>query len=106
MSEALQRARASEPKLMELAWSTVGFRELVKKVQGFQLELKDVGQEGGIVGSNWFELKYSLLGYLKDLFSKKRIAATHLLVFMIADEWCNCKPICYSCAFSAIQITN
>ena len=41
---------------------------------------------------NLFELKLSLLSYLKDLFSKKRIAATHLLVFMIADEWRNRKP--------------
>jgi len=73
-NKALQGGRASEPKLMELAWSTVGFEELVKKV-----ELKDVGL-------NWFELKSSLLKYLKDLFSKKCIAATHLLVFMIADE--------------------
>ena len=91
-NKALQGGRASEPKLMELAWSTVGFEEFVKKVWGFQLELKDVGQEGGGVGLNWFELKSSLLRYLNDLFSKKRIAATHLLVFMIADERRNRKP--------------
>lgn len=33
-----------------------------------------------------------MLCYLKDLFSKKRIAATHLLVFMITDEHRNRKP--------------
>ena len=92
-NKALQGGKASESKLMELAWSTVGFEELVKKVRSFQLELKDVGQEGGGgVGLNLFELKSSLLRYLKDLFSKKRIAATHLLVFMIADERRNRKP--------------
>jgi len=80
--------------MMELAWSSVGFEELVKKVHGFQMELKDVGHEGGVAaaGINLFELKSSMLCSLKDLFSKKRIAATHLLVFMIADERRNRKP--------------
>lgn len=56
-NKALQSGKASEPKLMELAWSTVGFEELVKKVKSFQLELKDIGQEGGgVVGLNLFEL--------------------------------------------------
>ena len=87
-NKALQGGKASESKLMELAWSSVGFEELVKKVRGFQMELKDVGHEGGVAaaGINLFELKSSMLCYLKDLFSKKRIAATHLLVFMIADD--------------------
>lgn len=92
-NKALQGGKASESKLMELAWSSVGFEELVKKVRGFQLELKDVGHEGAAAaGVNLFELKSSMLCYLKDLFSKKRIAATHLLVFMIADERRNRKP--------------
>ena len=92
-NKALYGGKASEPKLMELAWSTVGFEELVKKVRSFQLELKDVGQKGGgSVGLNLFELKSSLLSYLKDLLSKKRIAATHFLVFTIADERRNRKP--------------
>ena len=88
-NKALQGGKASESK-----WSSVGFEELVKKVRGFQLELKDVGHEGGgaAAGVNLFELKSSMLCYLKDLFSKKRIAATHLLVFMIADERRNRKP--------------
>lgn len=66
----------------------------MKKVRGFQLELKDVGHEGGgaAAGVNLFELKSSILCYVKDLFSKKRIAATHLLVFMITDERRNRKP--------------
>ena len=93
-NKALQGGKTSESKLMELAWSSVGFEELVKKVRGFQLELKDVGQEGGgaASGVDLFELKSKMLSYLKDLFSKKRIAATHLLVFMIADERRNRKP--------------
>lgn len=30
--------------------------------------------------------------FLKQLYSKKRVAATHLMVFMIADEARNFKP--------------
>lgn len=70
----------------------MGFEELVKTAQSFQLELKDAGQEVGGGGLKLFELKSSFLRYLKDLFSKKRVSVTHLLVFMIADERRNCKP--------------
>ena len=90
-NKALQGGKASESKLMELAWSSMGFEG---KVLCFQLELKDVGHEGGgaAAGVDLFELKSSMLCYLKDLFSKKCIAETHLLVFMIADERRNRKP--------------
>lgn len=37
-------------------------------------------------------LRSDMAGYLKQLFSKKRVAATHLMVFMIADEARNFKP--------------
>ena len=37
-------------------------------------------------------LKSNMLSYLRDLFTKKRTAASHILVFMIADELYNRKP--------------
>ena len=37
-------------------------------------------------------VKAELLGYVKGLLGKQRVAATHLLVFMIADELRNHKP--------------
>ena len=37
-------------------------------------------------------MKSGLLVYLKDLYTKKRNAASHMLVFMIADELYNRKP--------------
>ena len=65
----------------------------MKKVRGFQNDLKDFEQGGGGgSGVDLFELKSSFLHYLKDLYSKKRIAASHLLIFMIADELRNRKP--------------
>ena len=90
--KALNGGKATEQKMMELSWSAVGFEELVKKVRGFQNDLKDFEQGGGGSGVDLFELKSSLLHYLKDLYSKKRIAASHLLIFMIADELRNRKP--------------
>lgn len=46
-----QRAgKSSEQKMMELAWSVVGFEEPVKKVRSFQVELNAFVQRGGIGG--------------------------------------------------------
>lgn len=40
----------------------------------------------------WMKLSPDYLKYLRNLFKKKRICATHILVFMVADERCNTKP--------------
>lgn len=79
--------------MLELARSNVEFQELVKKVKLFRVEL-DVVVEGynNHAGCNLFTLRAKLKKYLKDLFSKKRVAASYLLVFMIADELRNTKP--------------
>lgn len=92
-SRAIQGGRSSDQMMMELAWSVVGFEELVKKVRTFQVELSAFVQDGddGAAG-DLISLKSSLLSYLKDLFTKKRVAASHVLVFMIADELRNRKP--------------
>ena len=41
---------------------------------------------------NLISQKSGLLAYLKDLYTKKHTAASHMLVFMIADELHNRKP--------------
>lgn len=38
-NKAQHVGKSSEQKMMELAWSVVGFEELVKKVRSFQVEL-------------------------------------------------------------------
>lgn len=48
--------------------------------------------DGSVATINLGSLQSNLLSYLKDLFSKKCIAASHLLVFMITDELRNRKP--------------
>lgn len=89
-TKALKECRSTEQKMMELAWSAVGFDDLVKKVQGLQCDLNAF--VGGNEDVNLTLIKSDLLNYLKGFFSKKRVAATHLLVFMIADELRNHKP--------------
>ena len=92
-SRAIQGGRSSDQMMMELSWSVVGFEELVKKARNFQVELSALAQDGdsGATG-DLMSLKSRLLSYLKDLFTKKRTAASHVLVFMIADELRNRKP--------------
>ena len=92
-SRAIQGGRSSDQTMMELAWTVVGFEELVKKVRTFQTELNAFSQDSdnGACG-DLNSLKSNLLSYLKDLFTKKRTAASHVLVFMIADELRNRKP--------------
>lgn len=95
----MQEAKSFGHTMMYLAWSAVGLEELVKKVRSFQAEINAFVQQGGDGGgsgggavANLGFMKSNLLSYLKDLFSKKRVAASHLLVFLIADELRSRKP--------------
>jgi len=90
---------ASETVLIALAWDLVGFEDLLKEAARLTdvcNRVVDVATcQNFIVGSIQNELKNlrnDMAGYLKQLFSKKRVAATHLMVFMIADEARNFKP--------------
>ena len=89
-SKALEANTSSEQTMMELSWNAVGFEELVKKALALQNDLNALLD--GDKSLKLLVLKSELLKYLRALFSKKRVAATHLLVFMIADELRNQKP--------------
>lgn len=81
----------SESLLMGLAWDLVAFQYLLKEVSELKkacLELETAHD----VNKDLQEFRTSLLLYAKQLFMKKRVAATHLMVFMIADESRNRKP--------------
>ena len=61
--------------MMELAWAASGFDDLIKKLQSLRRDL-----DAFVGGDKDFDLcaiKLELLNYLKGLFSKKRVAATH-----------------------------
>lgn len=89
-AKVLHGNTSSEQSKMELAWNVIGFEELLKKLVQIQSELNGI-----ICGDKKVKLlsvKSNILSYLKGLYSKKRVAATHILVFIIADELRNCKP--------------
>ena len=76
--------------MMELSWNAVGFEELMKQAIALQNDLNALLHRDECV--KLLDVKSEILKYLKGLFSKKRVAATDLLVFMIADERRNNKP--------------
>ena len=75
---------------MELAWNVIGFEELLQKLVQLQSDLN--GVISGDNNVNLLSVKSNILSYLKGLYKKNRVAATHILVFMIADELRNRKP--------------
>lgn len=89
-NKAVEGKRSIESKLMELAWNVTGFQELLMTAKNLIMELEGV-LDGGVI-SDLPKLKSRLLQYNKNLFSKKRVAASYLLVFMISDELRNRKP--------------
>jgi hypothetical protein len=89
-NKAVEGKRCGENKLMELAWNATGFQELLKTARKLIMELEGVLDGGAI--KDLAKLMSCLLQYNKDLFSKKRVAANYLLVFMISDELRNRKP--------------
>lgn len=92
-TKAIQVGKSSDQKLMELPWSVVEFEKLVEKCRNLQVELRSFADSMRNANTrNLTALKSSLLIYLKELSSKKRTAASHVLVFIIADELRNKKP--------------
>lgn len=57
--------------MMELAWTVVGFEELIKKVRTFQFQLSVFRQmDNDSAFTDLASLKSNMLSYLKDLFTK------------------------------------
>lgn len=79
---------------MELSWDLTGYEELLKQAKKFEnlLEISSAASVKETVLKLIGPLKLEFLSYLKGLYSKKRCAASHLMIFMIADECRNRKP--------------
>ena len=92
-NKAVESGKSGESKLMGLPWSVTGFQELLKKAKVFVMDLGGI-LDGACAGLDNYsiDLKSRLQKYLKELFSKKRVAASYLLVFMLSDELRNRKP--------------
>ena len=92
-------SNSSETTLIALAWDLVGFEDLLKEAARLTATCNRLIDHGtrpdfdfANIRNELNNLRNDLAGYVKQLFSKKRLAATHLMVFMIADEARNFKP--------------
>ena len=92
-NDVVEKGHARENKLMELAWSVAGFQELLKKAMDMVVKLNNLLNDfTNDALQICVKMRPDLLKYLKDLYSKKRSPADHLLAFMIADEKRDRKP--------------
>ena len=86
-----------ESTLIELAWNVTGFERLIEQGNGFINKLTNFMEqikmgEPNKVTENLHCFKTSALQYLRELYTKKRSPASHLLIFMISDELRSRKP--------------
>ena len=93
---------------MELSWVHIGFEELQKKLQKCQKTLSFIRTcimlgDNTTVKKVLYDFRNDMCDYLKDLYAKKRTAASHLLAFMISDERRNSKPYAIPVRFLPYQ---
>ena len=104
----LTNSRCSDDLLMKLAWDVVGFEQLLKQANNFKNELELMVNDlklglQNVVVVRIRNLERSIMQYYKDFYSKKRSPASHLLVFMLADELRNVKPYAVPIQFLPIK---
>lgn len=95
-SSILSRQNTHQEKLKAAAWEVVECNELMKKAQEL-LErferIKDLHLRNQVpLKSSTKVISHQYKEYLCGLFKKRRIAATHVMVIMIADETRSKKP--------------
>lgn len=96
-TEKQKQSNASEDSLFALAWACEGFKTLTvmnKELKSTvcSLHSKILCASAGNIPNDLALLRNRFLKYLQSLYSKKREAASHMMVFMIADEMRNLKP--------------
>ena len=91
--------KVSEESLFALAWDVEGFSQLKGKNTTIQDTISSILQrisgpvsERGNIPADVCTLKKELEPYIKGVHTKKREAASHLLLFMISDELRKFKP--------------
>ena len=93
-----RQVNASEDSMFGLAWECESFQTLMninKELKSFSssiLSRISVNQRVGNIAADVSSLRQRLLRYTQDFFSKRREAASHLMIFMITDEKRNMKP--------------
>lgn len=91
----------STETLKGLNWDIVEFKTLLEQASVFKQKINDIIANLNPVAQQvpiepnwrlWVKESPGYLQYLRNLFKKKRTCATHVLVFMVADEQRNTKP--------------
>lgn len=89
----------SEDSLFALAWDVEGYSKLIEKNMSITDSISDILARingpvhgRGNIQADVSALKKELEPYVKGVTTKKREAASHLLLFMISDELSNFKP--------------
>lgn len=84
-----------EDSVFALAWDVEGYVQLVGQNEALSHQIRNIltrlgGQHH--IGKELTDLRKLLQEYVKGVYMKKRDAASHLLLFMISDEFRNFKP--------------
>ena len=94
-----EKTNVSQATLFGLAWDVIGYEELTKQCIKIRNAVTSVinkqpfsNSGSSNIPSDLRVIRRLLVDYLKQLYMKKRSAATHLMVFMISDEQRNTKP--------------
>ena len=77
--------------LKESAWDVVEYQELMRQAQAFQIQFEECRSHAATYHMAKLT-KDSFFLYLKNIYKKKRTAASHVLVIMVAEEKRNKKP--------------
>lgn len=86
-----RQSNATEDSLFALAWECEGYKTLLsmnKELKSSTTSLQrqiSANIRGGNIAGDLSNLRKGLLQYVQSLYSEKRDAASHLMVFMIAD---------------------
>jgi hypothetical protein len=94
----IKRTNVAEQSLFALAWDVDGYEKLVEKNSKLQESITEIedkmvlNEKTSNLPKELKILRSDLEVYVKGVFMKKREVASHLLVFMISDEYRNFKP--------------
>ena len=94
-----KQSNTPESSLFALAWDVNAYETLKSLNHDLQNRCSSIiskclgpANQRGNLPQTLAQLRKGLSQYTKDVFSKKREAATHLMIFMVADERRDMKP--------------
>ena len=98
-----KQSNTPESSLFALAWDVNAYETLTSLNHDLQNRCSSIisrclgpANQRGNLPQTLAQLRKGLSQYTKDVFSKKREVATHLMIFMVADERKDMKPYAIS----------